>query len=139
MGPSKKPERRSKGKPVKKDADLIVYDRRLVTNKDRWCRLIGKDPVAPFGYIVSIPFPKHSTELRGLSGHIIRTKKSRGMLLMQVVKTHRTDLVYCIKNVYMDIPTRASGKMRKIVRHCINISSPLPRKVYRKKAKKKDD
>lgn len=73
---------------------LQECERRPVKKSDKWCYIISKPKVnmdnhpAPYGYIVTIPFlPNVNTQLEGVEGTIIRSKKHCGSLLLQVVPT----------------------------------------------------
>lgn len=73
---------------------LQECERRPVKKSDKWCYIISRPKVnmdnhpAPYGYIVTIPFlPNVNTQLEGVEGTIIRSKKHCGSLLLQVVPT----------------------------------------------------
>lgn len=71
---------------------LLECEIRPVTKADKWCQRKmpkGQVPVgdAPFGYVVTIPYcPNQNTFLDNIDGHIVRSKKHCGNLLLQVIK-----------------------------------------------------
>ena len=64
---------------------LLDCERRPVNENDKWCY---QSDIFPWGEVVTIPFvPAQNMVLKDVGGHIIRSKKHRGNLLLQVVKT----------------------------------------------------
>lgn len=79
----------SKLKSSKAPKDKKVYTRddfevRPVTRNDKWCHLKkGKDPNAPYGYIITIP--NYTNKMRLSLGCIIRSRLFKNTLYLQVV------------------------------------------------------
>lgn len=71
---------------------LLDCEMRPVTKSDKWCkRKMPKGQIpkgeAPWGYVVTIPYtPNQNTMLENVDGHIIRSKKHCGKLLLQIIK-----------------------------------------------------
>lgn len=72
---------------------LSSCEKRPVTKKDTWCERKGMlngivpSGVAPWGYVVTIPYcPNQNTYLEEVDGIIVRTKRHCGKLLLQVVE-----------------------------------------------------
>lgn len=82
--------RRSKKQQQSNRFSLLDCDVRPVTKADKWCRHRmpeGDVGNAPFGYVVTIPYcPNKNTVLDNVDGYIVRTKKYKGNLLLQVIK-----------------------------------------------------
>lgn len=92
---------------------------RPVTKSDKWCQrkvprngqLIGE---APFGYIVTIPYlPKQNIWLEGINGHIVRSKKHCGKLLLQVIMKSEYNPQYGVGSFARHEPNVSVYKKRR--------------------------
>ncbi|MFR0822610.1 MAG: hypothetical protein ACLU84_05840 [Clostridia bacterium] len=100
------------------------FEMRPVTCKevDSWCYFpevlpSDFDPRAPYGYVIDIPYiPQDFLLLEGLvSGYIIRAKKHRNHLLLQVVKIY-TDTSYGICSFSREIGRRRKRRILHVSR-----------------------
>lgn len=94
---------------------------RPVTKKDKWCiKRVPRGGIlegeAPFGYIITIPYlPKDNTFLKDINGYIVRSRKFRRTLLLQVIIKKEEIPEYGIKSFARNEPNaKEKRKLHRI-------------------------
>lgn len=118
----------------------LVEEVREVTHKDRWCRFPKKPKteICPYGYILVTSRPGASIDLGKIDGVIVRSKKIKNKLLLQVFPNQKQTFygVDCKSAEFGQKnkkTKKGKNKVRKKRRHILNVKSNRKRKGRKKK------